>query len=268
MKKATVMSVQIEPILGDKKTNYEKISKLVEQKAPNNLDLIVMSEFFSTGINHDVFTSTAEEENNSPTLEYFSKLAQQYKTYIVCGSIIIKENQNFYNTSFLIDRSGKIIAKYRKINLFDSFGGTEHEVISRGEDIVVVNTDFGKLGLAICFDIRYPQHFLKLLQKGAEIIALPAAWGMPNELEKEWRNDWILLNKSRSFDSFAYLVSADISGRINPEIVSCGHSMIVAPNNNIIAEAGNEDEAIVATLDPIMIENLRNNFNMKHFLAN
>ena len=133
-----VLTVQIRPRIGEREQNFAKVRAIIEQYRDKKPDLILMSEFFNTGISRPAFERLAEEESLSPTLEYFSKVAKEYNTYVLCGSIIEKDGEKLYNTSYLLNRGGEKVAKYRKINLFNYFGGTEGEYVTPGEEIVVV----------------------------------------------------------------------------------------------------------------------------------
>ena len=101
------------------------------------------------------------------------------KRSVVCGTIIEKEGDKLYNTSYMLDRHGQIEGKYRKIHLFNYMGGREGEFLTAGEETVVVNTDIGRIGMSVCFDIKFPLHSRELMKKGAQIIVSPTAWGSP-----------------------------------------------------------------------------------------
>lgn len=261
--KVSVISIQICPKIGDIEKNFIKVKKLIEENTHLNPDLIVLPEFFNTGVSIPEFKKLAESEENSPTLQFFTEIAQKYSTYILIGSVIEKDGEKLYNTSYLSDRNGKIIAKYRKIHLFDSFGGDENKYIEYGKDSVVVQTDFAQIGLATCFDIRFPKHFTKLVSKGAEIILLPAAWASPCTLLQEYTDNWILLNRARALDNLAYFISSNLCGKIDSSIGLVGHSMIVDPAGKILSDAGTDEGIASAWLDMKLIKAMRSQFDIK-----
>ena len=139
-----VLSCQFEPYIGNRDKNLEKVDELIGQYGDKNIDLVLVPEFFTTGIPKDGFIP--EEEKTSYTLDFMKNLAKKYKTNICCGSIIEKEHDKLYNTTYFIDRSGDVTGKYRKIHLFSYFGGNEHLSITKGDKIVVVEADFGVVG--------------------------------------------------------------------------------------------------------------------------
>ena len=261
----SVISIQICPKIGHRERNLNKVKELIEQNLHLKPDLIVLPEFFNTGVSSVEFKKLAESENDSPTIHFLSEIARKYNTYILTGSIVEKDGDKLYNTSRLLNRRGEIIAKYRKINLFDSFGGTENDYISYGKDYAVAQTDFGKIGLATCFDIRFPRHFMELINRGAEIIVLPAAWVMPHEQIATGTDNWEILNRARAIDNISYFISSDLCGKIDSSMGLCGHSMIVDPTGKILADAGENEGIASAVLDMNIVREMRNQFDIKRF---
>lgn len=140
-------------------------------------------------------------------------------------------------------------------------GGSEGTRITPGNRLVIAELDFGKIGLGICYDIRYPLHYKKLAQCETDIIILPTAWIISgdkylNTLEGE-QDMWIALNRVRAYDNMVYTVSCNQTGLINENIGAIGNSMIVSPLGEVIVNAGNEEGFIAAELDLSIIKNLR-----------
>lgn len=246
-----VLTVQFRPKIGEREKNLEKVKNIIEENADKKIDLILVSEFFNTGISRPAFEKLAEEEGNSPTKEFFSQLAKKYNSYILCGSIVEKDGDKLYNTSYLLDRNGDTIAKYRKMNLFKYFGGCEDQYITPGSDIVVVGTELGTIGLCTCFDISYPLHVAELVKRGAEIILCPAAWCAPSDekIQKNALNVWKSWNTTRAIDNSAYLITSNMCGKVDSFISCVGHSSIVAYDGEVLACAGSEDGAAFAQID-------------------
>lgn len=252
------ISIQFCSRAGDKKYNLEKTSGLINSKSA---DLIVLPEFFNTGVSHDAFINLAEEENSSETLEFMSKIAQKNSSNIVCGSIIEREGDKLYNTSYVLDRKGEIKGKYRKIHLFNSFGGNEGECITPGDKITVLDLDFGRLGMSICFDMRYPMHFRELAKAGAQVFSAPTAWAFLNTdsefVQKETFELWRSYNRTRASENLAFIVSANQCGAINPYIYALGNSMITDPFGRALAIADDKDGIIEAEFDLKITDSLR-----------
>ncbi len=252
---AGILNVQLKPTIGDKEINIKKVEHFIKKYSDKKLDLVVLPEFFSTGVDHKSFLNSPEDELGGETISKICELANKYNTNIVAGTVIERTNDKLYNTSFAISREGKILEKYRKIHLFNYMGGTEGDRITPGDRYVVVGFDFAKVGMAICFDMRYPQQFKKLAQMGAEIIVLPTAWIVPNEVYQDKdalcfaQDTWIAMNKTRAFDNLVYVVSCNQTGQVNSEMGGIGNSMIVAPTSQILANAKNDQAAVYADID-------------------
>ena len=257
MTKANILSIQIRPKTGRRERNLEKVGDLIDQNSHLNPDLILMPEFFNTGVSVPEFKKLAETEETSVSLDYFKEKAKKYNTYILTGSIIEKDGEKLYNTSWLLNRNGEIAGKYRKIHLYDRCGGTENQYCSYGDSIKVVETDFGKIGMSVCFDIKFPNHFVNLVKQGAEIIVEPAAWCLPNDTD-----NWITMNKARALDNMVYFCSSNLCGKIDSYLTSCGHSMIVAPNGQVLSDVGEQEGIAAAQIDIDYLRYLRLQFNL------
>lgn len=256
---ANVLTIQIRPVIGEREKNLEKVKQIIENNADKKPDLIIMPEFFNTGISKPAFERLAEEEADSPTKAFFCELAKKYNSYILCGSIVEKEGDKLFNTSYLLDRKGNIIGKYRKKNLFKFFGGTEDQYITPGEEFVVVETELGKIGMSTCFDISYPMHFAELIQRGAEIIVCPAAWCAPSEdeIQKDALRKWWCWNGARAADNSVYFVSADLCGKIDSFLSCVGHSCITDFDGKLLACAGAQEGAAFAQIDVKKLQEYR-----------
>jgi predicted amidohydrolase len=244
-----ILNIQLKPILGNEEANIRKVEYFIKKNFDKNLDLVVLPEYFSTGDQNN------DSGNFIDTIEKICEIAKKYHTNIVAGTVIEKCENNLYNTAFAISRKGEILGKYRKIHLFNYMGGTEGETITAGDNFVVVDFDFGKVGLAICFDMRYPLQYKKLAQLGAQIIVQPTAWCVPLELYKDQNSlhfaqgIWEAMNRTRAYDNSVYFVSSNQTGEINNELGGLGYSMIVAPSSEILANAKNEQCAVFADVD-------------------
>lgn len=261
-----ILAIQFNPKIGDKKENLKTVEKFLEKNSDEKLDLVVMPEFFSTGISDKAFIELAEDENGRETIKFLSELAKKYNTNIICGTVIEKSADKYYNTSFALNRSGEIIAKYRKIHLFNFMGGNEGDIITAGNEEVIADMDFGKVGMAICFDIRYPQLMRKLVQKGAEIIVLPTAWVMPSEIydDKNLRNYademWLAMNRTRAYDNLCYMVTCDQTGHVDDKKATLGTSLIISPSAQILANACYEETAIYYNIDLEIVRLLKTQY--------
>ncbi len=250
-----ILNIQLKPAIGKKDVNLKKVEYYISKNSDKKLDLVVIPEFFSTGVDHQSFLNAPEDEFGGETVKFISELAKKYKTNIVAGTVIEKSQDKLYNTSFVINRDGEVVEKYRKIHLYNYMGGTEGDRITPGDKYITADLDFGKIGIGICFDIRYPQHYRKLAQMGAEIIVLPTAWLVPTEIyedseSKQYAQEmWVAMNRTRAYDNMVYVVSSNQAGKINDNISGLGASLIVAPTAQILADAKDEQGAVYADVD-------------------
>jgi len=249
---AGILNIQIKSLMGDKKTNLKKIEHHIKFNTDKKLDLVVMPEFFATNID---YVNHFENENGGETIEFIQELAKKYNTNIIAGSVVSKVNEKLYNTSFAIDRMGEIIAKYDKIHLYNYLGGTEGERITAGNEIKIAHFDFAKVGMAICFDARYPLHFKKLAKEGAQIIVLPTAWLVPKEVyededsKKYAREMWIAMNRTRAYDNMVYYVVSNQTKSPDNTHYFLGGSAVISPTAQVLAYEEERECAIYTNID-------------------
>jgi nitrilase len=260
---AKILNIQLKPTLNNKDFNLKKIELFIKKFADKKLDLVVLPEFFSTGMCFETLEVSSENENGGETIKKICNLAKKYSTNIVAGTVFEKFDNKFFNTSFLINRNGEIINKYRKIHLYNYFGGNEGDFITAGKDLVVTDFDFGKVGMSICFDLRFPLHYQKLVQMGAQIIVQPSCWTVPAEIYnnkeslKFAQDTWLSMNKIRAYDNMAYVVCSNLVDKISSDFYSIGTSAIIAPTSQVIKNAKNEQGGIFADIDLELVKYYR-----------
>lgn len=250
---AGVLNIQIKSLAGDKETNLKKIEHYIKFNKDKKLDLVVMPEFFSTNID---YKTSPEDENGGETIKFIQNLAKEYNTNIIAGSVVRKVENKLFNTSFAIDRNGEIIAKYDKIHLFNYMGGTEGKEITAGENkLTIAHFDFAKVGMAICFDVRYPLLFKNLAKEGVQLITLPTAWLVPNivfdsEHDRKYAQDmWMAMTRTRAYDNMVYLVVSNQTKDAGCGFVGIGYSSIISPTAQVMACAEEKECAIYADID-------------------
>ena len=254
-RKVRILGVQTNPEVGNKVVNLDKVKTLVEENSWFKPDLVVLSEVFNCGVGHEYFHSLAEEIPNGATTEFLSALAKKISTNIVGGSYIEKcPDGKYRNASVIFDRAGNIIGKYHKIHMFSYYGSKEKNYITSGSSCHVINTDIGKIGLSICYDIRFPELYRSLTFAGAEIIVCPAAWPYPR-LEH-----WMTLNKARAIENLVYFVSVNQVGKVTHSRSNLGHSMIISPWGEVIASVGSYEGVMMAEIDLDLINKIRDEF--------
>ena len=215
-------------------------------------DLILLPEIWGCGFfNFDGYSEEAEELGGS-TFLLLSDWAKKLNCYILGGSIIEKSGEKLHNTSLFIDSQGDFLGSYRKMHLF-GFESKEQQLLVRGEQVKVFETSFGKVGISTCYDLRFPEQYREMVDRGAEILLIVSAW--PEARLTHWR----LFNQTRTLENQCWLVSCNCAG------VQCGgryagHSMTVSPAGEIATEAGEEACVLWSEVDLAEVERMRNTF--------
>jgi predicted amidohydrolase len=165
------------------------------------------------------------------------------------GSLVERDDTGrMFNTSVLLGRDGAVLATYRKIHLF-GFGEGEPKLMTPGDEIVVHDG----LGLATCYDLRFPEQFRRLLDAGSEVVLLPAAW--PAKRVAHWR----LLAQARAVENQSYVVACNTAGE-HSGVPMGGGSLVVDPWGTVLAEAGTDEEVLVVDLDLALVARTRSSF--------
>lgn len=247
-----IASIQLEIKDGEHKPERLKKVEQIIRNLPVNTDLAMLPECWPTGyFSFDQYHEEAETLDG-PTISCLASLAKETKMFIHTGSLIEKKGDQFFNTSVLLDRQGNMVAVYRKIHLF-GFGSKETQLLSPGRDVVVTETDLGKIGLATCYDLRFPELYRKMVDKGAEIFLVCAAWPFPRI------ENWVALNQVRALENQAYLISSNCCGTSHGKQL-LGKSLVVDPWGTITAGAGHLEKVILTEIDLKEVETCRQVF--------
>jgi predicted amidohydrolase len=234
--KTTVAAVQFQIEPGAVETNLERVLAALERLRRRKVRLAVLPEMWSTGFD---YRSLAQQAEKTPGV--VEKLAGQSARLdmVVVGSLPEAADGALFNTTYVLD-NGRLLDRYRKLHLFSPMG--ENRYFQSGDRTLVVPTSAGRLGMAICYDVRFPELFRALTLEGADIICLPAEW--PSPRQEQWRT----LVRARAIENQLFLVAANCCGS-QGKLDFFGMSLIVSPRGEILAEAGSSAEEIVATLD-------------------
>ena len=256
MKKIKLALCQMN-VVDSKEKNLNKASSMIIDAVGKNVDFIVLPEMFNCPYSNEKFIEYAEEEKTSETLLEMSKLACKNNVYILAGSIPEKDGNNLFNTSYLFNRNGEIIAKHRKMHLFDidvkgKITFKESDVLTEGDEFTIADTEFGKIGIGICYDIRFPELARIMAQEGASILFYPGAFNVTTGPAH-----WELLFKSRALDNQIYCVGVAPALNKDSSYHSFGHSIITNPWGDIIAEASEKESLIISEIDLSEIKKIR-----------
>jgi deaminated glutathione amidase len=246
----------------DKAANLETAESLInEAVAAERPDLIVLPEYYASlngSPTEQQATGEAFPEGDSYRL--MSGLAAKHQVTIHAGSVVEKSGNRFYNTTVVFGAAGQELARYRKIHLFDVVvpGGMrygESETVGRGEEIVTYAVGDVTVGCAICYDLRFPELFRKLRDRGAEVIVLPAAFTL-----QTGKDHWEVLSRARAVETQTYfLATAQIGTHADGKKACWGHTMAIDPWGHIVAQASDTVGYISARIDKGYIEQVRRN---------
>lgn len=242
----------------DPRINRDRAVALIAEAADRGAELVVLPEMF-------VFFSTVDqmvkhaEDIPGPTSDILQEAARRHNIHLVGGSFCekIPDSDKAYNTNLVINPDGDIIARYRKIHLFeiDAPGEVvfnEAEVIEFGDQVVAAETPFGVVGLSICYDLRFPELYRALADKDARIVTIPAAFAM-----KTGKDHWETLIRARAIENQVYMLASAQVGVKPNGYMSYGRSMIVDPWGTVVAQAQDTEAVITAELDMDYLEKVR-----------
>ena len=232
----------------DAERNRATAERLVRDAAGQGAELVVLPEKWNRLCEPERIAAGAEPLDG-PTVAWARELARELGIDLVAGSICEDAGEARHNTSVHAGPTGDVRAVYRKLHLFDvEVGGTvyresEHE--SPGEEIVVSEAAGGvRLGMSICYDLRFPELYRALSARGARVVAVPAAFTLTTT-----RDHWEVLLRARAMENQVFVVAANQVGEHPPGLKSGGRSMIVDPWGTVLAQAPDAEAVVVADLD-------------------
>ena len=244
-------------VVDDKEANLEKASSMISDSVSNNADFIILPEMFNCPYSNDKFIEYCEEEKSSFTLSRIAKLACDNNVYILAGSIPEKEEDRIFNTSYLFDKEGNIISKHRKMHLFDidvkdKITFKESDVLTAGNEFSIAETEFGKIGIGICYDVRFVELARIMVENGALILFYPGAFNMTTGPAH-----WELLFRARALDNQVFCVGVAPALNEAASYHSYGHSIVTNPWGEVIVQADENEDLIICEIDLSEIKKIR-----------
>jgi predicted amidohydrolase len=217
-------------------------------------DLVVLPELWAAGyFAFDRYPELAEPLEG-PTVAVGREWAHTLGAYVHLGSLIERdEDGRLFNTAVLLAPDGGIVHTYRKIHVF-GYASREAELLTPGDGLEVVGTPFGRIGATTCYDLRFPELWRALVDRGAQTVVVPAAW--PAARREHWR----LFTTCRAVEEQVLLVAVNAVGRQAGGVELGGHSRIVAPWGTVLAEAGTAEEVVCCDVDPAVVDAVRAEF--------
>jgi len=245
----------------NKEYNLEKARHMIGLAKQAGAHVVCLPECFNCPYSIDAFRPFAENIPEGPSTLMLQELANDLSIYIIGGSYpeleLTQKGDRCYNTSVVFSPDGTIIAKHRKVHMFDinipgKISFQESKTLSPGNQITIIETAFGRMGLAICYDIRFPEVAQICMQYGCKVMIYPGAFNMTTGPAH-----WELLLRSRAVDNQMFV--AAISPARNPNSVyqAWGHSTIVNPWGDVIATTDHDEAIIYADIDLKQVEEVR-----------
>jgi deaminated glutathione amidase len=239
--------------------NLESAAALIREAKSAGADYVLTPEMTNILENsrESLFAAIVPEEKD-PSLAAFRTLARELGLYLHIGSLAIEVlPEKAMNRSFLIDPKGEIVARYDKIHMFDVdlAGGEsyrESHSYRSGELAVAADLPWGRIGLTICYDLRFPALYRALAEAGASFIAIPAAF-----TQQTGEAHWHILTRARAIENGCFIFAAAQGGRHEHGRETFGHSIVVDPWGRVIAEGGSEPGVIMADIDPSLVATVR-----------
>ena len=256
MEKIKIAAIQM-PTVADKMENVRTVKAYLEKIKDENPDFVILPEMFCCPYQTENFPIYAEKEGG-PVWQQLSGYAKQYGIYLIGGSMPEKDAEgNVYNTSYIFDREGKQIGKHRKVHLFDidvKGGQTfkESDTLTAGDSDTVFDTEFGKMGVMLCFDIRFPELSRMMVNDGAKVIFVPAAFNMTTGPAH-----WELSFRTRALDNQIYMVGCAPARDVSAGYISWGHSIVTDPWGRVTGMLDENEGILLAELDMDYEEQVR-----------
>ena len=248
MEKIKVAAIQM-PTLTDKMQNVRTAGIYLEKIKDEKPDFVILPEMFCCPYQTQNFPVYAEEEGG-PVWQQLSEYANQYGIYLIGGSMPEKDAEGkVYNTSYIFDRQGKQIGKHRKVHLFDidvTGGQTfkESDTLTAGDHDTVFDTEFGRMGVILCFDIRFPELARMMVNDGAKAIFVPAAFNMTTGPAH-----WELSFRTRALDNQIYMIGCAPMRDESAGYISWGHSIVTDPWGRVIDMLDEKEGVLLTELD-------------------
>ena len=232
----------------DKQLNIDRAFSLVRQANKHGANLVALPECFQTPYGNQYFADYAEQIPGSTT-EQLSKLALELGIYLIGGSIPEKEGELLYNTTTVFDPKGGLILKFRKVHLFDinipgKISFFESDTISSGSELGYFDTKFCRVGIGICYDIRFAELAMLMNDLGCRLLIYPGCFNMTTGPAH-----WELLVRSRALDNQCFCCAVSQARDTSSSYIAWGHTIVSNPWGEVIAKAGTEEEIIYSELD-------------------
>ena len=244
-------------VVEKKDENLERAVSMIREASAHGATMVVLPEMFNCPYDNEKFVEYAENRKTSKSLKAISRAADENNVYVVAGSIPEESCGNIYNSSFVFDDRGDLLAVHRKIHLFDvevsdGISFKESNTITPGDKVTLVETPFMKFGVAICFDLRFPELFRLMAMEGAKLVVVPGAFNMTTGPAH-----WETTLRTRAIDNQIYVAAVSPAKNDELSYVAYGHSMVVDPWGDVVETANEEETIVYATINEDMVIRIR-----------
>ncbi|MEM7439623.1 MAG: carbon-nitrogen hydrolase family protein [Pseudomonadota bacterium] len=254
----TVACLQTRP-MPDFETALAEALSLAEQAVADGADLLALPEYCGGLLSSEGrFAPPAAEEDSHLVVQGLREFAARHSVDVLIGSVAVTgQGQKYRNRSLYVDKSGEVLGRYDKIHLFDvNLSATEQyresDSVEPGGDCVTVDSRFGRVGLSVCYDLRFAHLYRLQSQNGAEILMIPAAFAATTG-----RAHWHILQRARAIENGAFVVAPCAVGPVDGGGEAYGHSVIVEPWGTVLADGGTEAGVVIAQIDLDLVAETR-----------
>ena len=248
----TISLAQMDCILGRPQKNFERAGELLALAAQRGSDLAVLPELWSTAYdleNAAAYASSLSARGRAGNwFSRFAKLAKTHRLWLTGSILEVQADGLFYNCMPLYAPDGTLKGVYRKIHLFRLMH--EDQYLAPGQGTTLLDLPWGKTGLAICYDLRFPELFRRYAIYGAQLLLIPAEW--PSPRQEHWRT----LLRARAIENQCFVAACNRAG-VSQDTSFCGHSAVIDPWGETLAEAGSSEELLTGTLDLGLTDEVR-----------
>jgi predicted amidohydrolase len=243
----------------DVEDNIRISARLTRDAVARGAEIVCLPEYFSgVTLKDGLLHPAAFAEERHPVLRAFADLARDCRRWLLLGSLgVLAGDGRIFNRGYLLDPSGAVAARYDKIHMFDvelTQGAPlrESATIAPGDCAVVADTGLCRIGLTICYDLRFPHLYRRLAQAGADLLAVPAAF-----TRVTGEAHWHVLNRARAIENGCYVAAPCQYGTLPGGAECFGHSLIVDPWGRVLADGGEEEGVVLSEIDPAEVAKAR-----------
>ena len=243
-------------VVDDKNKNMLKAKHMIESAVKQGAQIVLLPEMFNCPYDNSYFGEYGEVEGGQ-TYSLLSDWAKEHSIVLVAGSIPELADGHIYNTSYIFDENGMCIGKHRKTHLFDidvkgKIRFMESEVLTAGSSTTVIETSYGKIGVCICYDIRFPEFARKMALEGAQLILVPGAFNMTTGPAH-----WQLTARARALDNQVYYGLCSPARVEGDGYVAYGHSLVTNPWGEVLGELDEKEGILIQEIDLAYEESIR-----------